>query len=124
MNNAVVLSIGSNSADREAQMTNCIAWLRGIATLTKLSSVYNSPASNGKDPDYLNAVAEIATALTHPELTKLLKDYERQCERTPQSKSLGSIPIDIDIVMWNGEVLRQKDFAQYYFAKGWDEINK
>ena len=124
MNNAVVLSIGSNSADREAQMTNCIAWLRGIATLTKLSSVYNSPASNGKDPDYLNAVAEIATALTHPELTKLLKDYERQCERTPQSKSRGSIPSDIDIVMWNGEVLRPKDFAQYYFAKGWNEINK
>lgn len=124
MNNAVVLSIGSNSADREAQMTNCIAWLRGIATPTKLSSVYNSPASNGKDPDYLNAVAEIATALTHPELTKLLKDYERQCGRTPQSKALGSIPIDIDIVMWNGEVLRQKDFAQYYFAKGWNEINK
>ena len=124
MNNAVVLSLGSTRAAREAQMTNCIAWLRGIATLTKLSSVYNSPASNGKDPDYLNAVAEIATALTHPELTKLLKDYERQCERTPQSKSLGSIPIDIDIVMWNGEVLRPKDFAQYYFAKGWNEINK
>lgn len=124
MNNAVVLSIGSNSADREAQMTNCIAWLRGIATLTKLSSVYNSLASNGKDPDYLNAVAEIATALTHPELNKLLKDYERQCGRTTQSKALGSIPIDIDIVMWNGEVLRQKDFAQYYFAKGWNEINK
>ena len=124
MNNAVVLSIGSNSADREAQMTNCIAWLRGIATPTKLSSVYNSPASNGKDPDYLNAVAEIATALTHPELTKMLKDYERQCGRTPQSKALGSIPIDIDIVMWNGNVLRPKDFAQYYFAKGWDEINK
>ena len=124
MNNAVVLSIGSNSADREDQMTNCIAWLRGIAILSKLSSVYNSPASNGKDPDYLNAVAEITTALTHPELTKLLKDYERQCGRTPQSKSLGSIPIDIDIVMWNGEVLRPKDFAQYYFAKGWNEINK
>lgn len=124
MNNAVVLSIGSNSADREAQMTNCIAWLRGIATLTKLSSVYNSPASNGKDPDYLNAVAEITSTLTHPELTKLLKDYERQCGRTPQSKALGSIPIDIDIVMWNGEVLRPKDFAQYYFAKGWNEINK
>lgn len=124
MNNAVVLSIGSNSADREARMTNCIAWLRDNATLTKLSSVYNSPASNGKDPDYLNAVAEIATALTHPELNNLLKDYERQCGRTPQSKSLGSIPIDIDIVMWNGNVLRQKDFAQYYFAKGWNEINK
>ena len=124
MNNAVVLSIGSNSADRDAQMTNCIAWLRGIATPTKLSSVYNSPASNGKDPDYLNAVAEITSTLTHPELTKLLKDYERQCGRTPQSKSLGSIPIDIDIVMWNGEVLRPKDFAQYYFAKGWNEINK
>ena len=124
MNNAVVLSIGSNSADREAQMTNCIAWLRGIATLTKLSSVYNSPASNGKDPDYLNAVAEITSTLTHPELNKLLKNYERQCGRTPQSKALGSIPIDIDIVMWNGEVLRPKDFAQYYFAKGWNEINK
>ena len=124
MNNAVVLSIGSNSADRETQMTNCIAWLRGIATPTKLSSVYNSPASNGKDPDYLNAVAEITSTLTHPELNKLLKNYERQCGRTPQSKSLGSIPIDIDIVMWNGNVLRQKDFAQYYFAKGWNEINK
>ena len=122
--NIAVLSLGSNSIDREARMTNCIAWLRINSVPIKLSSVYNTSAINGKDPDYLNAVAEISTTLTHPELTKMLKDYERQCGRTPQSKSLGSIPIDIDIVMWNGEVLRPKDFAQYYFAKGWNEINK
>ncbi|MGN0214787.1 MAG: 2-amino-4-hydroxy-6-hydroxymethyldihydropteridine diphosphokinase [Muribaculaceae bacterium] len=122
--NSVVVSIGSNSADRDKQMATCIAWLNENFDVTKISSVYNSPAANGKDPDYLNAVAEIQTALEHGTLNNLLKDYERNCGRTPHSKVLGSIPIDIDIVMWNGDVLRQKDFSQPYFSKGWQEITK
>ena len=121
--NIAVLSLGSNSIDREARMTNCIAWLRNNSVPIKLSSVYNTSAINGKDPDYLNAVAEISTTLTHPELMQLLKDYERRQGRTPQSKALGCVPIDIDIVMWNSNVLRPKDFAQSYFSRGWNEIN-
>ena len=34
----------------------------------------------------------------------------------------GIEPIDLDIVVWNGEVVRPADYAQQYFQKGWHQI--
>lgn len=54
--NRLVISIGSNSRDREWQMKNGLEWLRSVLSHIKESEVYNSAASNGRDADYLNAV--------------------------------------------------------------------
>ena len=39
-------------------------------------------------------------------------------------KLAGLVPIDLDIVMWNGEVVRQRDFNQDYFQIGWKQLHK
>ncbi|MGM9802807.1 MAG: 2-amino-4-hydroxy-6-hydroxymethyldihydropteridine diphosphokinase [Muribaculaceae bacterium] len=120
--NTAILSIGSNTADSSTQMHLCVEWIKEHFNLTLLSGIYSSPAINGKDNDYLNAVAAISTAHTHEQLVAIMKQYEQSCGRTPQSKALGNIPIDIDVVLWNGEVIRPKDFAQNYFKIGWQQI--
>jgi len=122
--NCATLSIGSNSADRNAQMRQCLKWLKCTFDVVACSSLYCSPAVNGRDPEYINAVATINTQLQHDELKAKVKQYERSCGRTDLSKMQGSIPIDIDIVIWNGSVVRPKDYSQQYFIQGWQEIKE
>lgn len=120
--NILVISIGSNSRDREWQMKHGIEWLKHTLSSTQVSTTYNSVAINNRDADYLNAVMIGKTKKSLDDITTLLKQYETVCGRTPASKLEGCIPIDIDIVMWNGDVLRQRDFAQQYFQRGWQEL--
>ncbi|MGN0228835.1 MAG: 2-amino-4-hydroxy-6-hydroxymethyldihydropteridine diphosphokinase [Muribaculaceae bacterium] len=118
----VVLSIGSNTRNSQEMIDRCVQWLGSSFVLIACASVYSTPAINGKDADYLNTVAVIASSLPMVELSAMFKDYEKQCGRTPESKLLGAIPIDIDIVVWNGDVVRPRDYCQEYFQIGWREI--
>ncbi|MGN1238558.1 MAG: 2-amino-4-hydroxy-6-hydroxymethyldihydropteridine diphosphokinase [Muribaculaceae bacterium] len=120
--NTLTLSIGSNSKDREWQMKHGIEWLKHIFSDAKVSSVYNSVAVNGRDSDYLNAVMTASTKLDLDDTIALMKQYEAVCGRTPASKLQGVIPIDIDIVLWNNDVIRPNDFARQYFQRGWQEL--
>lgn len=120
--NSLVISIGSNSHDRDWQIKHGIEWLKHNLSNFRISSVYNSEAVNQRDPDYLNAVISAGTRKNLDEISQLLKQYEMVCGRTPASKLEGNIPMDIDIVIWNGDVLRQRDFAQQYFQRGWQEL--
>lgn len=120
--NKVVISIGSNSSDREWQMANGIKWLQKSLSHIKCSSLYNTRAANGKDDDYLNAVIAGDSALNREDLEKMMKQYETVCGRTAYSKISGVIPIDIDIVMWEDKVLRERDYLQEYFQIGWKQL--
>ena len=122
--NTFVLSNGSNSKDREWQMQTCIEWLKSNFSMVAMTPIYNSAAANGKDADYLNAVVKVKSKKTYEEINEAVKQYEHVCGRTPMSKLQGSIPMDIDIVVWNDEVVRQNDFDQNYFKTGWYMLNK
>lgn len=121
--NTAILSLGSNSTDKEMQIAKCIEWLKRNSSIQSASSVYCTPATNGCGTIYSNAVVKTCTDLSREEYTDMMKRYERNCGRTPQSKLLGVIPIDIDVVIWNDATLRPKDFSQEYFTIGWNEIN-
>ena len=89
-----------------------------------ISEVYNTQATNGIDADYLNMVV---IADCNDELDIILekfKNYEAISGRTLQSKIIGVIPIDLDIVIWNNNIIREKDFNQKYFQIGWHQLNK
>ena len=122
--NSLVLSIGSNSKDREWQVKNCIAWLKDKLHGVTVSDIYNSKAANGVDPDYLNAVMKAKCREELPEITDMLKKYETVCGRTPMSKKKGDIPMDLDIIIWNNEIIRETDYNQHYFQIGWQQLNE
>lgn len=120
--NKVVLSIGSNSDDCFIKMNNCIKWLSTEIIDIKTSHIYSTPAVNGKDRDYLNAVASGYSRCEFEDLKYRFKQYEQLSGRTLESKKKGVIPIDIDIVMWNDVVLKDNDYKQQYFQIGWTLI--
>lgn len=50
-------------------------------------------------------------------------EYENVCGRTPASKQTGEIPMDIDIIIWNDEIIRPNDYEHEYFKIGWNMIH-
>ena len=73
--NKIVLSIGSNSELRSQQMCNCIEWLSKMLKDVEVSHVYETPALNGVDNNYLNAVIMGAVCQDYDELRLILKQY-------------------------------------------------
>lgn len=122
MSNSITVSIGSNSADRAAQVARCLAWLQSTLNGCRQSGVYATAALNGHGGDYMNAVASGECTCSLAALNEQFKSYERQCGRDADCRASGIVPIDLDIVVWNGEVVRPADYAQQYFQKGWHQI--
>ena len=122
--NAIAVSIGSNVPQQQEQVVACIGWLKQTLTDASASSTYCTPAVGGHGADYTNCVVIGKTAATIQDITAQFKAYERQCGRTPECKALGLVPIDLDVVIFNGEVVREKDFNQIYFKIGWEELQK
>ena len=122
MMHRVYIGLGSNTPDATKQMSDAIDWLMTQLDEVTSSDVYSTPPLSGIGPDYLNAVATGLTAMSNDQLNLLLKDYERQAGRTPQSKISGQVPIDLDIVVWDGTVMREKDFSYDFFQRGYRQV--
>lgn len=120
----VVLSLGSNVPARHEMLMAALVWLRehGLDGM-RCSALYTTPALHPGKPDYMNAVVAGTTALQPDELRAALKRYEAACGRNDDTRRCGLVPIDVDIVMWNGAVLRNQDFQQQFFQIGWTQIN-
>lgn len=120
--NFVVLSLGSNCVERDKKMQLCIEWLYDILSDVKVSRIYENRALNGIDNNYLNAVLLGYTQDDYDTLNAKLKRFEIESGRTNDSKLIGVVPIDVDIVMWNVEIIRINDYKQAYFQIGWNEM--
>jgi 2-amino-4-hydroxy-6-hydroxymethyldihydropteridine diphosphokinase len=106
----VYLGIGSNKGDR---LTFLKSALSRIATLNRtsidtVSSVYETEPVGKKDQsEFLNAVAEIETALPPEDLLRELKNIEQELGRTQRIR-WGPREIDIDILYYDDRVLNDE----------------
>lgn len=115
----VVFSIGSNYGDRHENVSKGIKWLCGVLSEFKSSSVYATPDCQGGNREYLNAVAYGLTKLRPDALERLCKDYEASCGRDADMRKAGNVPIDIDLVVYEDQILRPKDYKREFFQIGY-----
>ena len=115
----IMIGVGSNSPDKSHQMKLALEFLRSSLDDFHCSTVYSTPALNGVDDDYLNAVACGGCGMTVDEVISMLKDYEIRCGRKKGDKS---VIIDLDLVVADGKVLRPHDMAREYFRLGYREL--
>lgn len=111
------LGIGSNTADALSMIERASKELEAKGCrIGANSGIYmvNAP--------YSNLVVRAECPCTYDELKNLTKQIEISMGRTPQMKPLGIVPIDIDVVIFDGEVRRKRDYDAEYFAKGYRQI--
>ena len=125
MTNRAVICLGSNSPNRAEMIRLAISKVEaeypsGIA----VSHIYETPAIDGVSPNYSNAVMMLDSTHDYEQTQLQLKCIEREMGRTAQSKATGIVEIDLDVVMFNGTVMRPKDFNRNYFQIGYNHIKE
>lgn len=76
--------------------------------VVNLSSLYQSPpVDDSKQPDYINAIAQVDTHLTPLELLYVCQDIETKQHRI-REKKWGARTIDLDIIIYGVQVIASK----------------
>lgn len=114
--NKALLSIGTNE-DRETNLSVCHQYLNqlfGDIVYSKTSMTV--PYGNLYKNDFLNQLALIYTDKDKQDVTDLLKSVEKKMGRIGADKEKGIVKIDVDIVIWNNEVIKPADISRSYIA--------
>ena len=61
-------------------------------------------------PWFINQVGSLYTSLSSKEVRSVLKEMEELIGQTPEAKEKGRIRIDIDLLCFNGNVLKEKEY--------------
>lgn len=108
-NNTVYLSLGGNLGDPAASMATALRLLDADEStrVIAVSSLYRTPPWGKLDqPDFLNAAAEISTALMPRALLDLCLEAERKLKRVREER-WGPRLIDIDILVFGDRIIHE-----------------
>ena len=97
----VWIALGANLGDAQQSLRDAIAAIGQLpgTTLTQQSSLYRTAPVDSSGPDYINAVAEIATTLHAPALLAALQHIELAAGR---ERPYVNAPrtLDLDVLLW------------------------
>lgn len=125
MDNKAIISIGSNANRTE-----------NIQKATQILQA-NYPGSRFSTPEitdpidlpegakaFLNLVGVVPTNLEKEEFIAQLKEIEEELGRDDDDDEEGIIPMDLDLIKWNDDVLKPRDFIRPYMVAGMEEIDE
>lgn len=118
----VIVCVGSNCGDRKANVADAIEWLRERLQDYRHSPIYATPDCHGGHRVYMNAVCIGKTHMEAAELDTLCKSFELSHGRDATARTEGDVPVDVDVVVYDGNVLRERDFRSEFFRIGYREI--
>jgi 2-amino-4-hydroxy-6-hydroxymethyldihydropteridine diphosphokinase len=99
------IGLGSNLGDKRANIKKALELLgeAPCVQVKKVASFYKTaPLYVPKQDWFLNTAAEIETSLTPHELLALMKEIEKELERTPTMR-WGPRTIDLDLLVFGSE---------------------
>lgn len=100
----VYLGFGSNKGDRKEYILRAVETISRSSEckILKVSSLYETtPYGTVGQEDYFNAVAEIETKYTLPELFDFTKNIEKEIGRKKTDIKWAPREIDVDILFYN-----------------------
>jgi 2-amino-4-hydroxy-6-hydroxymethyldihydropteridine diphosphokinase len=95
------VGLGANLGDARQAVLDAIAAVAALpgTTVAKRSSLYRSAPVDSGGPDYINAVIEVHTALTAPDLLAQLQRIEREAGRTRPYRNAPRT-LDLDLLLY------------------------
>ncbi len=114
--NTVIIGIGSN-IEAEINIPKMLRILEQKVKVIKVSPLIKTkPIGIKEQPDFTNGAVKIETELNPDDLKKKLKAIEDEMGRDRNGMKSGPRCIDLDIVVWNGEII-DEDYYTRDFLK-------
>lgn len=108
-----MICIGSN-ADKSANIGKACRLLEERLPAVVFTEPLESAPYGGKGSSYLNALAVGTTMMEISALEAELKAIEKMLGRTPADKLSGRVPIDLDLMLFDGVRYHQADWERDY----------
>lgn len=120
--NETVICLGSNTSDGESLIAEALSRMSGCFRISATSGIYTT-IDEKSGQEYFNEVVRGLTADGEARLNSFLKQIELSLGRNQESRKAGIVPIDIDIIIFNGRIVRRQDYSKPYFTKGFDIVS-
>ena len=117
-----ILSLATNRHQKSnlARARQCLGEL--LSDMHFTSEIWTQPMNSARQDLYLNQLVKAKTTLPTEELIAQLKQIECDFGRTPQKRSLGIVPIDLDLLLYDGCRHHERDWQRPYIQKLLPEI--
>ena len=117
-----IIGIGSN-IEPEQNIAATLFFLRQEQEFVSVSSlIKTSPIGIPDQPDFMNGAAKILTTMEIADFKNYLKDVEDRLKRDRTAPKYGPRTIDLDIVIWDGEIIDPDYFSRDFLKTAVDEI--
>lgn len=117
----LIFCLGGNTDSTAENMRMALSRLLPLVENATASRSYptdpeGSAALHGRP--YLNMILICDSSRPLAETETFCKALEREAGRDDAARKAGIVPLDIDIVVADGKVLRKRDFDSTFFRKG------
>ena len=114
MKHQVILSIASNRFQSKNLFRARLCLGEVLQDLHFTSEQWTEPVNTCRRDTYLNQLATGMTEKDEDELNEWLKQTERRFGRNDAKRRLGIVPIDLDILEFDGERRHLRDWERPY----------
>ena len=118
----LVISVGSNYGDKVKSVEEAVSWLSSFLFDFKSSGIYKTPAVGNSSGEYINCVVSGIFSGKTEEFNEICKVFEIESGRNEERRKRGEVPIDIDIVIADCEIVKNWDYNQEFFKRGFKKI--
>lgn len=119
--NKIILALGSN-IQQKYHMRQAVALLCDtFKNMYFTEPCWTKPIGLDSE-DFLNGMASAETNLSVEEVLAHLKSIEKSCGRTPQESKRGVIPMDIDLLMYAGQLFHEEDWERPYVRRLYEQL--
>ena len=120
--NLAVIGLGSN-IDPEKNTRKARKAIESTFNLKGASSfVKTEPVGFEDQPKFINGAVLIETVMGYDELKNCLRVIEKELGRVRTENKDGPRTIDLDILVWNGEIVDEEVFERPFLKKSVREL--
>jgi len=117
-----IIGIGSN-IDPEQNIAAALFFLRQEQEFVSVSSLVKTfPIGIPDQPDFLNGAVKILTTMEIADFNSYLKGIENRLKRDRTAPKYGPRTIDLDIVIWEDEIIDPDYHSRDFLKTAVDEI--
>ena len=115
MNTAIIM-LGSNTNPRTNMELTVSRLVTYFDIISESLPVITKPYGDQFSSDFHNVALKLRTINTQEDTTAIFKSIEIEIGRNRDSKLTGLIPMDIDLIFWNNNLVH-KDYNRYEYVR-------
>lgn len=117
-----LLSIGSNTYSERNVAKAKKALEQCFQGIVFTPTYWSDPYGEKYKRRFLNMLAKANTHASSQLICQKMKDLEKELGRIPADKEKGRVVIDMDLIEYDGEILRPKDYERSYVRELLDKF--